>query len=50
MNTIAAIAAVSSGSFQLWLASRWNRLNSLQKIALLSLITPTIIFGILFLR
>jgi hypothetical protein len=48
MNTVAAIAVVSSGSFELLVASRWKRLNSLQKIALLSLISPTVLFGIIY--
>jgi hypothetical protein len=50
MLTIGTITTLA-GFLQVWAAMKWKRLNSLQKIAMIALFTPTIILAILlFLR
>jgi hypothetical protein len=46
MFTIGTITTLA-GFLQVWAVARWKRLNSLQKIAMVALFTPTIILALL---
>jgi CDP-diglyceride synthetase len=45
LGTIASLL----GLLQIWAAMKWKRLNSLQKISMMALLTPTIVLVIIFL-
>ena len=47
MLTFGTFLTTAAGIIQIWAAVKWRKLNSIQKIALLALFTPTIILGIL---
>jgi hypothetical protein len=47
MYFIASVATASAGVLQIWLASKWEKLSRLQKIALVSLLSPTICFALI---
>lgn len=45
LGTIAALL----GLHQIWAAMKWRRLNSLQKIMTMAMLTPTIVLVVIFL-